>query len=400
MKLNSLKQIALLLGLQCSSSQMVKSFAFDSREVAGGSLFFALTGEKVDGHHFLEEGAQKGAVGAVVSKGYSGESFGLELLKVEDVVEALHLLAKKAFEMRKGRVVAITGSVGKTTTKEFLATLLEEKFSLFKTHASQNSRITVPIQLLNLMEDKEIYLVEMAMTEPGQIARLAWIAPPEIAMVTAVAPAHIAGFKEGLKGIARAKAEIFSRSETRLGVIGPTAARFDTVVHAGSCPKIVYGEDEERYPPMNLPFTASHLRENFFGAAVVAKELGMSWEEISARSKELHPFANRFEIVDEKGITFVRDCFNANPYSMEVAFKNLPAPRGGRTIGVIGSMESSPKTFDHHRLIGEKALGVFDELLCIGEECMPMVEIYHQAGRKAAHFSNLKALKQALAETA
>jgi UDP-N-acetylmuramoyl-tripeptide--D-alanyl-D-alanine ligase len=412
MNLNSLKQIALILGIESPAEREVTACAFDSRQVEEGNLFFALQGARVDGHSFLQEVAQKGAVGAVVSKSYSGESFGLELLRVEDLFEALHLLAKHSLQQRQGRVVGVTGSVGKTTTKEFLATLLEKKFSLFKTKGSQNSRITLPIQLLNLNEDKEIYLLEMAMTEPGQIKRLCWIAPPEIAMITAVAPAHIAGFDDGLEGIARAKAEIFSCPETKLGLVGPSAARFDQIRGAGSLPKIIYGEDywfegefivskeREKSPPLPLPFSASHLKEDFLGAAVAALQLGMRWEEIADRTKELRPFSNRFEIVEEEGIIFVRDCYNANPFSMEIAFENLPSPKGGKTIGVIGSMESAPDSLSLHRALAEKALGRLDELLCIGEECKPMVEAYHLAGRRAAHFHTLATLKEALSERA
>ncbi len=239
----SLKFLAGLLGLECSSEEVPRSFAFDSRKVEKGALFFALKGERCDGHQFLKEVAESGAIGAAVSMQYSGESFGLELIRTDDVLEALHLLAKKTFELRKGKVVAITGSVGKTTMKEFLATLLEGKFSVFKTRLSENSRITLPIQLLSLEEDHEIYVLEMAMTEPGQIERLAWIAPPDIAMVTAVAPAHVAFFNEGMEGIAKAKAEIFSHPKTEVGLLGPTAARFDELLKGGSCPKVIYGND-------------------------------------------------------------------------------------------------------------------------------------------------------------
>lgn len=133
MKHKALKEIAHILGLQIDQNRTVVHFAVDSRQIERQGLFFALPGAKADGHFFLKEVAEKGALGAVVSKHYSGPSFGLELIKVPDVLEALHTLAKSAFNLRKEKVIGITGSMGKTTSKEFVATLLEAKYRVAKT---------------------------------------------------------------------------------------------------------------------------------------------------------------------------------------------------------------------------------------------------------------------------
>ena len=140
--------------------------------MTAGALFFALKGEKSDGHSFLKEVAAKGAVSAVVDQGYRGETFGLVLLRAAHVREALQTMARKIQEKRKCRVVAVTGSVGKTTTKEFLATLLSSKWSVMKTPGNANSQASLPLVLLNQKEETEILVAEMGISEPGEMIRL------------------------------------------------------------------------------------------------------------------------------------------------------------------------------------------------------------------------------------
>jgi len=158
-----------ILGCPYQGKSAVLGARFDSRELRKGDLFFALQGKKVDGHSFLEEVAKKGAVGAVVAKSYEGPDFGLPLFRVDDVISSLQNLAKEVQKRRKNRVIAVTGSVGKTTTKEFIATLLSKKYRVGKTPGNANSQVGLPLTLLNMEGDEEVLVLEMGMTQFKEI---------------------------------------------------------------------------------------------------------------------------------------------------------------------------------------------------------------------------------------
>jgi UDP-N-acetylmuramoyl-tripeptide--D-alanyl-D-alanine ligase len=409
-------QIAIWLDAESKVSGTVRGFKQDSKEVLPGDLFFALQGQKVDGHAYLEEVALKGAIGAVVSKEYRGEECGLCLLRVENVLKSLHQLARIVHALRKVRVIGVTGSVGKTTTKEFIATLLEEKFRVDKTPGNANSQVGVPLSILNSKGDKEVFVMEMGMSLPHEIEQLVAIAPPEVAIITKVALAHAAFFPDGLEGIAAAKAEILSHPCTRLAILNAQVAQFSSA-KAGSCLKMTYGteevgtdcdfvlcregsnfyviENKERTPFFTLPFSASHLCEDFIGAAAVARGLGMQWSEIIAQAQKLKVYKNRFERVEREGIVFINDSYNANATSVRAALANLPLPCDGKkTIAVLGAMkELGEHTEKCHRDIAMAALKNVDYLLCLGEECIPMVSIFKEAKKPVEHFQELSALK-------
>ncbi len=415
-------QIAKWLDSDTNVSGKVRSFKQDSREVLPGDLFFALKGEKVDGHTYLKEIAAKRAVGAVVSKEYKGEDFGLALVRVENVIAALHKLAKAVHALRTVRVVGVTGSVGKTTTKEFIATLLEGKFRVGKTPGNANSQVGVPLSILNSGGDEEVFVLEMGMSMPHEIEKLIDIAPPEVAIITKIALAHAAFFSNGMEGIAAAKAEILSHPSTRLGILNHQVAPFSSAKN-GSCLKMTYGLEEagdgdfllcregmnyfakernERTPIFALPFSASHLCENFIGAAAVARAMGMQWSEIIPQAQKLTVYKRRFERVEREGIVFINDSYNANATSMRAALTNLPLPREGKKrIAVLGSMkELGAHTEQCHRDVATIALGHVDHLLCFGEECLTMVDVFERAQKPVEYFEEFNALKRRVFEVA
>src|SRR5579872_2777708 len=187
MKNTSTRQIGALLGLECESDLQVAGYQIDSRLVGPGELFFALGGARSDGHFFLEEVKKKGGVAAVVSKGYHGPGHGLILLPVNDVLASLQSLARHFVEKSRAKIVGVTGSMGKTTTKEFIATLLCGKFKVGKTYSSYNTQLTFPLTLLNMNGDEEVLVLEMAMSEPGDIRKLLETVAPDIAVLTQIA---------------------------------------------------------------------------------------------------------------------------------------------------------------------------------------------------------------------
>ena len=240
----SLVQIGKWLDCPVSQDGFVLGYKQDSRLVEEGDLFFAIQGEKVDGHVYLKEVAKKGALAAVVSAAYSGDDFGLRLFRVEDVRAALRRLAEQVHQQYPCRVIGVTGSVGKTTAKEFIAELLGGCFRVNKTPGNANSQVGMPLSLLNAKGDEEVFVAEMGMSQPGEIARLVAIAPPEIALITKIASSHVAFFADGLQGIALAKGEILSSPKMRLSVMNAQVVPFFSSVKEVSS-NLIYGVGEE-----------------------------------------------------------------------------------------------------------------------------------------------------------
>ncbi len=414
-----------LLEIPYEGEAFVTAVEIDSRKVEQGNLFFALPGKKVDGHLFLKDVSEKGAVAAVVSDQYQGDDFGLSLFRVPDVARALHLLAKQEVHERNVPIAAVTGSVGKTTTKEFLASLVQTRFRVGKTPGNANSQLGFPVSILNASSEVEFFVVEMGMTGPKEIASLVDIAPPKVALITRIGTAHVGGFADGIEGVARAKAEIFSHPSTEFGLYNAANSQFDALTKTGSCQKKSFAFDRicsddadfmlrtkeegfviEEYGKstrlFSLPFYATHLCEDFVASAACARLLGLEWEEIFEKAQTLKPYKWRFEKVEREGVIYINDAYNANPVSMRAAFANLPRPEsGGKRIGVLGTMvELGALSEKYHREIGEEALHLFDHLLCFGQECAPMLEVFGEKGRPVEHFSDVALLRARLFDLA
>ncbi len=410
-----LSDIARLLGKVAPQEIEITGFEQDSRRVAPGHLFFSFKGEKSDGHGFLQDVAMRGASAAIVSQEYTGESFGLVLIYVENVLEALHSLARQVHARRNPRVIAVTGSVGKTTTKEFIATLLSGQFTVAKTPGNANSQVSVPLSILNSSGEEEVFVIEMGMSEKGEMQRLVSIAPPEISVVTNISYAHVVFFPEGIDGIAYEKAQILSHEKTRLGIVSAQAAEFPALLQTGSCPKVIYGQGDyflqdreglrivergEVTPPFTLAFEASHLCENFLAAAAVARAMGLSWADIAREAPKLTTVSKRFEKIVQGGIVFINDSYNANATSMKAALQNLPAAAPGKKkIAVLGAMkELGQYSEQFHKEVAECALGFVDMLLCMGEECQAMVDLFEQHQKKAEIHPDIASLKKRVFE--
>jgi UDP-N-acetylmuramoyl-tripeptide--D-alanyl-D-alanine ligase len=411
-----LKSLARHLGVVCETESEITGYQVDSRRVGPGELFFALKGEHVDGHRFLAEVAAKGGLGAVVSKGYQGPDFGLELVRVEDVLAGLQELARDDVAKSGALVVGITGSVGKTTTKEFIATLLEGKFKVGKTYASYNTKLTLPITVLNRVGDEQVLVLEMGMSETGDIGRLVQIAPPDVAVLTKVALAHAAYFTNGLEEIAKGKAEIFSHPKTKTAIFYHDFLQYRELVEQIRADKLSFsledrsadyflseeGVDERgvrayRFDP---PFKQPHLLHNFLAAVAVARALKMEWDEINQQVSKLRLPKMRFEQFEKEGILFVNDAYNANPESMRAALSSFPEPQvGGKRIAVLGSMrELGAFSRPAHEEIGHFAQKFADHLLVLGEEAKPLCEAFAEVKKPAEYFIDRKKLAARLKE--
>lgn len=412
----SVKKVAELLGTRSLSNSPVLGFEVDSRKILPGFVFWALQGELVDGHDFLEEVCFKGAVLAVVSKSYDKEISGLELIRVDNVLESLHKVASHRMEIGNMRCIAVTGSVGKTTTKEFIATILEGAFSVGKTPGNANSQVGLPLGILNMKGSPEIFVAEMGMSQKGEIESLLSIAPPDIAVVTKVALAHAINFPGGLEEVAMAKAEILLHSKTKKSFLNDQVRSFAAFQNIKGHKPIFYGVDgqdavllktEEGFAirtlegmtrEFSLPFKALHLAENFLAAALVARELGMEWDSIFERAKYLTSYKMRFEKVEKDGIIYINDAYNANPESMKAALENLPSPAAGRNvIAVLGEMrELGIFSKKAHEEVGQIASLHADVLFCLEGDALYMSEEFIKSGRPSFYFSSLPELKIAL----
>lgn len=410
MRLMALAQVAHLLNCMGNfSSTLIKGYSTDSRSLKLGELFFALKGERVDGHAYLKEVQQKGAIAAVVAEDYEGFIEGLCLLKVPDPLHALQELARKVLFSSPSRIVAITGSLGKTSTKEFTRTLLSTQYQVGCSPGNSNSQVGIPLTILNhTTGEEEIFVFEMGMTAPGHLKRLVEIAPPEVAVITTVALVHASGF-ESLDDIARAKAEIFSHPQTQLGILHYDIPNFLEIVSSTACRKFSFSmtslesdyrlgiENSQKIESClenhnllleNFSVPGKHNIKNLMAAIAVARYFKVDWEKIEDAISELTLPERRLQWVHHKGMLFLNDSYNASEVSVKAALETLPEPaKGGRKIAVLGEMAELGKfSVGCHQRIGEFALQHVERLYCFGDECLPACEIWQMARRPVEFF--------------
>ncbi|MCP5505764.1 MAG: hypothetical protein H7A38_02650 [Chlamydiales bacterium] len=374
----SIQEIAALLSEKNKSQKILSHVAFDSRKVKPGTLFFALKGEKVDGHSFLEEVARQGALAAVVSRTYQGPNFGMELIPADDVRQALQHLARVAIQKKPPLVIGVTGTVGKTTAKEFIAGILSERFRVGKSVGSQNSQVSLPLTVLNWEGKDEILVLEMGMSEKGELSRLVTISPPDLAVLTKVSLAH-SEFFDDLEGIAAAKCELFTSSKLGHAFINRDAKEFKAVKQVKG--PITWFEAAT----IPAPFQEPQLLENLGAAVAIARHLGMTEEEIERGAQKLKPFTHRGERIEKKGVLFIDDAYNASPVAMKAALRSMP--KGKKQIALLGGMKELGAYEEvSHREVAECALPLLDELLCVGKECQVMVDLFKKEGKRATLF--------------
>lgn len=397
---------------------MCRGVCVDTRLLEKGNLFFALPGAQVDGHSYLEEAAKKGASGAVVKEDYRGPTFGIPLIRVKGVLEALQTLAKHVKKTSQAQVVAVTGSIGKTTTKEFITTLLEEKFKVAYSPGNSNSQIGLPLAVLNhTTGEEDVWVIEMGMTHPGQLAQLIQIVPPDVALITMTTLVHACNFA-GLNEIGLAKGEIFSHPKTRIGLLDYKIVNREALEKIGACRKATFAIDAEEatyslrvlgeqmllkspqgeFEMPLLPLQGAHNRHNFLAAAAVALEMGLNEEQICAALSKLQLPERRLQHVEKNGALFVNDAYNACVPSIKGALESLPAPKGdGRKIAVLSEMaELGGFAEACHKEVGEHALQYVDLMLCFGPHCKTIKDIWETAGRSVEWFMTRDEVVQAV----
>jgi UDP-N-acetylmuramoyl-tripeptide--D-alanyl-D-alanine ligase len=308
--------------------------------------------------------------------------------------------------------------LGKTTTKWFLYQLLKTKYKTATTSGSKNSQIGLALAIINESDGDEEYLVlEMGMSQKGQLSTLVQIAPPDIAVVTTLALVHAENFTT-IEKIAEAKSEIMLHPSTRLALIHRDTVCYDILTNAGCCAKESYSlidataswrleisesalhffEKGEYFSLPHIDFPAPHLYNNLLVAIAVARHAGMQIEEIARVIPTLTLPEKRLQMVEKRGVCFINDSYNASELSMRAALDVLDRKQSeGRKIAILGHMRELG-TFSEacHRNVGQHALPIVDALFCFGEHCGPLVEEWRRAGRPVTWYLQFEELLDAV----
>ena len=358
-----------------TTSTEAVGYSIDSRTIGAGELFFAVTGERMDGHDYVEAALANGAVAAVVSRRWmapdeAGRLDPCKLLWVPDsedcVLRAMQTLARQVRRSWGGRVIGVTGSAGKTTTKEMLAEVLSARFNVLRSAGNLNNHFGVPLQLLRLEPEHEVAVIEMGMNHAGEIRRLCEIAEPDWGVVSNVAAVHLEHFADGIAGIAAAKRELIEALRADglailnaddpwvRGFGAATAAR--TILYGLDAASEVRAEAVEELGLAGVRFTAIagdertevHLRllgrhnvGNALAALTAGRASGLPLAEAAAALGRMTAGEKRGSVVSWRGATLVNDCYNSNPRALDAmvdALLAMPVANGGRRIVIAGEM--------------------------------------------------------------
>lgn len=370
------------VSLQGGHNWSCKGISTDTRTLAAGDLFIALAGENFDGHDCLAKAAERGAAGLLIladtAKKLAMPPEELPVIAVQDTLIALGDIARDWRQRFPIPVVAITGSSGKTTTKEMVATIASRTRTTLKTEGNLNNRIGLPLTLLRLRKSHELAVVEMGTNRPGEIALLAAIAGPDVGLITNIGPAHLEGLGS-LEAIREEKGSLFevmagrgmtiiNHDDPAIGILaglqgkrvtfgllpgaaitarkiemaGPEGVRFELVIDGISV-------------PVSLAAAGEHNVRNALAAAAAAWTLGFDHSEIAAGLAAFRPISGRTEIRQlGNGVYLIIDTYNANPASVREALKTMQGLRGnGNAIVVLGDMlELGERSEEWHEEIG------------------------------------------------
>ena len=370
-------------------STPVEGYSIDSRTVAAGDLFFAVQGERFDGHDFVEAALEAGAAAAVVSTHWMVPAMvdSCRILRVPEsedcVLRALQGLAHQVRRHWGKRVIGITGSAGKTTTKECVAAVLASQFNVLKSAGNLNNGFGVPLQLLRLQPEHDVAVIEMGMNHGGEISALARIAEPDWAVVSNVAPVHLEHFADGLDGIAAAKRELvealppdgvafLNADDVYVSTFGhgremevrsfgihdeATAVRAVDVTSAGADGMRFTVKAGSERQAAHIALLGEHNVSNALAAIAVGLESGIPLAQCIDGVAALRPSDKRGEQLEWHGARLINDCYNSNPRALDAMVDALMAVAAQRHIVIAGEMlELGPEADALHRACGEHML--------------------------------------------
>jgi UDP-N-acetylmuramoyl-tripeptide--D-alanyl-D-alanine ligase len=397
-----LKDIARALGLSIESDAQLTGWSVDSRSIAPGDLFFALQGPNHDGNTYVDEALRKGAAAAIATSGAEIRSANVPVLLVPDTLVALQTLAGWARDQWGGEVVGVTGSAGKTSTKDIIAAMLAVTMRVGKTIGNLNNHVGVPLSILRLARDAEAAVLELAMNHAGEIRVLSAIARPRIGVVTNVGHAHMEAF-DSIEGVAAAKRELIEALPPDgiavLNADDSLVAGF-RAVHPGRSVTFGLSEDADvraenvRYSDRGVRFSVSgvefesplvgrHSVQNLVAGIAVAGIFGIRPEQLTGVVRQLSPGAMRGERIQRDGILILNDCYNSNPDATRAMLDVLRETPAKRRIAVLGEMlELGRWSETLHREVGSYvAMNGIDVLVGIRGAACFLVDAAREAGQ-------------------
>ncbi len=393
LSLDQLAQFAGAVRQYGDGTRLVTNLSTDSRTLRAGDLFVPLRGENFDGHKFVAQVAERGAAGALVEKNWTGKTPpDFALLRVADTLAAYQRIAGEYRRSLGLKVIAITGSNGKTSTKDFAASVLARRFRVTKTDGNLNNHVGLPQTILRASASDEIAVWEIGMNHPGEIAPLAALARADIAIITNIGLAHVE-FMGSREAIAREKGDLAASlgpngtlvlngsDEFAPAIADRTAAKVifagiergavqaSDIVQTASGAEFSILEGAHRCHAI-LPVPGLHMVQNALLAVAAGRALGVSLEECAAGLASAPLTKARLQIKNIHGVQFIDDSYNANPDSMNAALRTLAElETDGQRIAVLGQMaELGAQSALGHREVGETAasLGI-DRLIALGE---------------------------------
>ena len=387
-------------------NEEVQSITTDSRKAEPGCLFVPIVGERVDGHKFIGQVAEAGAL-ATLSERELPEAE-IPYIQVESSLQAVKDIAAFYLEQLNIPVVGITGSVGKTSTKEMIASVLSQKYRTLKTQGNFNNELGVPLTIFRLREEDEIAVLEMGINHFGEMTRLASIAKPHTGVITNIGTAHLE-FLGDRDGILKAKTEMldFIRPDGHIILNGDDDKLCTVKEHNGISPVFfgldpkndVYADElqshglkgtscrihlgEETFSA-DVPVPGIHMVYNALAAAAVGRVYGLTTEEIARGIESMETISGRFKLIETEKLMIVDDCYNANPGSMKASLDVLKDGEG-RRVAILGDMfELGENEKQMHREVGHHAAvcGI-EEVICVGALSKEMAEEAEQTAERA-----------------
>lgn len=393
------------------------SVVIDSREVKPDSVFFAIKGERLDGHAFLPQ-ALSTARGAVVAQ--VPESTDKAIVQVEDTTRALQALARSIRERYNPLLIGITGSAGKTTTKEMIATLISTERRTHKSWGNFNNQIGAPLCLDNMPDGAEVVVSEMGMNHAGEIAEIAGLMRPNVGVYTNIAPVHVEFFPDGIYGVAAAKRELlenlapggtvivnndnehvvrisrdFEGRRVTYGVHNDADYRATNIRERGLLGTrfTLVAEGQERELELALP--GRHNLDNLLAAIATARAVGISWESIERGVREVKPAYHRGIVIPWRGAILYDDTYNSNPYALARTLELMTQAEATRRVAVIGDMlELGEQELEFHRDAGRQIPKSIDVVVGVGTRSQALLDGAREAGFDEAnlrHFADAEA---------